>query len=222
VVAEGVSVNVTLIFGTVRYREVMDAYLAGLERARETDIDLRKIQSVASFFVSRIDTEVDARLDSIGTDSAAALKGKAALANARLAYAAYAEVLDTDRWKDLAEAGAVKQRPLWASTGVKSKAYPDTMYVTEFVAADTVSTMPESTLDAFADHGEITGDTVTGREEHAQHVFAELADVGIDFEDVLVTVEHECVNKLKTSWTELVETVEEQIARATSVTSGSH
>ncbi|WP_134766137.1 transaldolase [Nocardioides sp. 1609] len=213
-IAQGISVNVTLIFGTTRYQEVMDAYQSGLEQARDAGLDLSEIQSVASFFVSRIDTEIDRRLDEIGTDEAAALKGKAALANARLAYAAYEEVLASDRWKQLAEAGAVKQRPLWASTGVKSEAYPDTLYVTELVVADTVNTMPEKTMDAFADHGEVTGDTVTGQAAQAQEVFDRLAAVGVDFEDVLVTVEHEGVDKFKASWTELTETVEKQMAAA--------
>ena len=155
----------TLIFSTERYREVMDAYLPGLEQARDAGLDLGRIQSVASFFVSRVDTEVDKRLEEIGTDEALALRGKAAIANARLAYAAYEEVIASDRWRALAEAGANPQRPLWASTGVKNEAYPDTLYVTELVVADTVNTMPEKTMDAFADHGEVEGDTVTGRRQ---------------------------------------------------------
>ena len=184
-IAEGISVNVTLIFGMERYREVMDAYLSGLEQARDAGLDLRRIHSVASFFVSRVDTEVDKRLDEIGTDEAKALRGKAALANALLAYAAFEEVLASDRWKQLADAGANPQRPLWASTGVKNPDYPDTLYVTDLVVADTVNTMPEKTLDAFADHGEVEGDTVTGRAREAQAVFDQLERVGIDFEDVL-------------------------------------
>lgn len=210
-IAEGISVNVTLIFSLERYRAVMDAYLAGLEKAHEAGVDLSTIQSVASFFVSRVDSEVDKRLDAIGTDEAAALKGKAAIANARLAYAAFQEVHDSDRFRALAEAGARAQRPLWASTGVKDPAYPDTLYVSELVVADTVNTMPEKTMEAFADHGEVTGDTVTGRAAEAQEVFDRLADVGVDFDDVLLVLEQEGVDKFKKSWTELVETVRGQM-----------
>jgi transaldolase len=213
-VAEGISVNVTLIFGLERYREVMDAYLTGLEQARESGLDLSRIQSVASFFVSRVDSEVDKRLDAIGTDEARALKGKAAIANARLAYAAFQEVTASDRWKQLDEAGAHRQRPLWASTGVKSEDLPDTLYVSELVVDDTVNTMPEKTMQAFADHGEVTGDTVTGRGPEAQEVFDRLEAVGIDFEDVLLVLEHEGVDKFKKSWTELVETVRGQMEKA--------
>jgi transaldolase len=213
-IAEGISVNVTLIFGIQRYREVMDAYLTGLEQARDAGLDLSSIQSVASFFVSRVDTEVDKRLDAIGTEEAAALKGKAAVANARLAYAAFEEVVASDRWEQLAQAGAHRQRPLWASTGVKSKDYPDTLYVSELVVADTVNTMPEKTMEAFADHGEVTGDTVTGRGDEAQQVFDRLEGVGIDFLDVLEVLEHEGVDKFKKSWTELVETVSGQMEKA--------
>ncbi|MCY7397007.1 MAG: transaldolase [Nocardioides sp.] len=213
-IAGGISVNVTLIFGVERYREVMDAYLSGLEAARDGGLDLGRIQSVASFFVSRIDTEIDRRLTEIGTDEAAALRGTAAVANARLAYAAYEEVLASDRWRVLAEAGAQPQRPLWASTGVKNPDYSDTLYVTDLVVAGTVNTMPEKTMDAFADHGEVTGDQVTGRAGDAQQVLDRLAAVGVDFQDVLLTVEHEGVDKFKASWAELVETVEAQMQRA--------
>jgi transaldolase len=213
-ISEGISVNVTLIFGTERYREVMDAYLSGLEAAKDAGIDLSTIQSVASFFVSRIDTEVDKRLETLGTDEAKQLEGKVALANAWRAYGAYEEVLASDRWKRLADAGANPQRPLWASTGVKSEAYPDTLYVNQLVVADTVNTMPEKTLDAFADHGEVEGDTVTGRTGEADEIFSKLEEVGVDFEDVLVTVEHEGVDKFKKSWQELVETVEKQMEQA--------
>jgi len=214
-ISEGISVNVTLIFGIDRYREVMDAYLTGLEGALDSGIDLTTIQSVASFFVSRVDTEVDKRLEDIGSDAALALRGKAAVANARLAYAAFEEVLDTDRWRRLLEAGANPQRPLWASTGVKNPDYPDTLYVTDLVVADTVNTMPEKTMEAFADHGEVRGDQVTGRAADAQEVFDRLAAAGIDFEDVLVVLETEGVDKFKKSWEELVETVQGQMARET-------
>jgi transaldolase len=194
----------------------MDAYLTGLEQARDAGHDLSRIQSVASFFVSRVDTEVDKRLDEVGTDEALALRGKAAIANARLAYAAYQAVIASDRWKALADAGANPQRPLWASTGVKNPDYPDTMYVTELVVTNTVNTMPEKTLDAFADHGEVEGDRVTGRAEESQQVLDQLAEVGVDFEDVLLTIEHEGVDKFKKSWGELVETVEKQMEQARS------
>jgi transaldolase len=169
---------------------------------------------VASFFVSRVDTEVDKRLEAIASDEALALRGKAAVANARLAYAAYEEVIASDRWKTLVEAGANPQRPLWASTGVKNAAYPDTLYVTDLVVAGVVNTMPEKTLDAFADHGEVTGDTVTGRAGEAQEVFDRLASVGIDFDDVLVTLETEGVDKFKKSWQELSDTVSAQMDSA--------
>jgi transaldolase len=213
-ISQGISVNVTLIFGIGRYREVMDAYLTGLEQARDAGLDVSKIHSVASFFVSRVDTEVDPRLDKIGTDEALALRGEAAVANARLAYAAFEEVIASDRWRSLAEAGATPQRPLWASTGVKNPDYPDTLYVTELVVADTVNTMPEKTMEAFADHGEVRGDTVTGRGDDAQQVFDRLAAVGIDFDDVLDVLEREGVEKFSKSWGELVETVEGQMERS--------
>lgn len=209
-IAEGISVNVTLIFGTDRYRAVMDAYLTGLEQARANGIDLSTIHSVASFFVSRVDSEVDKRLDEIGTDEAAALKGKAALANAWRAYTAYQEVFGSERFAGLG--GANVQRPLWASTGVKDPAYPDTLYVSELVVDGCVNTMPEKTLLAFADHGTVTGDTVTGRGAEAEEVFAALAAVGIDFDDVLVVLEREGVEKFVTSWDELVATVTTQLA----------
>jgi len=213
-VAQGINVNVTLIFGIGRYREVMDAYLTGLEQARDAGLDISSIHSVASFFVSRVDTEVDKRLEAIGSEEALALRGEAAIANARLAYAAYEEVVASDRWRTLAEAGANPQRPLWASTGVKNEAYPDTMYVSELVVADTVNTMPEKTLEAFADHGEVRGDTVTGRADLAQQVFDRLAAVGVDFDDVLDVLEREGVEKFTKSWSELVETVEAQMERS--------
>ena len=160
VLADGISVNVTLIFSLDRYREVMNAFLAGLEQAHQKGLDLSTIASVASFFVSRVDTEIDRRLTDLGTDQARGLRGQAAIANARLAYQAYEGVFSSPRWQPLADAGARPQRPLWASTGVKDPDYSDTMYVTELVAPGTVNTMPEKTLDAVADHGEVTGDTV--------------------------------------------------------------
>jgi len=213
-IAAGISVNVTLIFSTERYRQVMDAYLAGLEQAKEAGIDLSSIRSVASFFVSRVDTEVDSRLEKLGSDEALALRGKAAVANARLAYAAFQEVFSSDRWTALESTGANTQRPLWASTGVKNPAYSDTLYVTDLVVADTVNTMPEKTLDAFADHGEVNGDQVTGKGEEAQAVFDQIAAAGVDVDDVFLTLETEGVDKFKASWIELVDTVKGQMAQA--------
>ncbi|MBM7775269.1 transaldolase [Actinokineospora baliensis] len=212
--AEGVSVNVTLIFSVERYRAVMDAYLAGLEQAKANGHDLRSIHSVASFFVSRVDSEVDKRLDAIGTDEAKALRGQAAVANARLAYAAFLEVFQGPRWDALAADGANRQRPLWASTGVKNPDYSPTLYVDELVVADTVNTMPEKTLHAVAEHGKITGDTVTGTADAAQSVYDRLSAVGIDIDDVYRTLEVEGVEKFDKSWAELLETVQGQITAA--------
>ncbi|MFC9488868.1 transaldolase, partial [Streptomyces hydrogenans] len=185
VIGLGISVNVTLIFSLERYRAVMDAYLAGLEKARERGLDLSEIHSVASFFVSRVDTEIDKRLDGIGTDEAKALKGKAALANARLAYEAYEEVFSSERWAALDKAQANKQRPLWASTGVKDPAYKDTLYVVDLVAPGTVNTMPEATMEATADHGEVTGDTIRGTYEQSRAELAAVEKLGISYDDVV-------------------------------------
>ncbi|MFW6596913.1 transaldolase [Propionibacteriaceae bacterium Y2011] len=208
--AAGISVNVTLIFSLERYQAVIDAYLTGLEEAAAAGIDLSTIHSVASFFVSRVDAEVDKRLDEIGTPEAAELKGKAAIANARLAYHAFAETVATERWQALAAQGANTQRPLWASTGVKNPDYPDTLYVTELVVADTVNTMPEKTMDAFGDHGEVHGDKVSGDDVAAQarQVMDALAGVGIDFDDVVLVLEQEGVEKFVKSGEELTATVE--------------
>ena len=215
VIAEGISVNVTLIFSVERHRAVMDAYLAGLEKAKEAGHDLSKIHSVASFFVSRVDTEIDKRLEKIGTDEALALRGKAGVANARLAYAAYEEVfVGGARYEALKADGARVQRPLWASTGVKNPDYSDTLYVTELVAPNTVNTMPEKTIDAVADHGVITGDTVTGKAAEAQAVFDELAAVGIDLPDVFKVLEDEGVEKFEKSWLELLEATQDQLDAA--------
>ena len=217
VLAEGISVNVTLIFSLDRYRGVMNAFLTGLEQAREAGKDLSKIYSVASFFVSRVDTEVDKRLDAIGGDKAAeasALKGKAAVANARLAYQAYEEVFGTPRWKNLADDGANPQRPLWASTGVKNPDYPDTLYVTELVAPGVVNTMPEKTLDAVIDHGEITGDTVTGSYAEAARVLDELEALGVSYSDVTAVLEKEGVEKFEKSWNELLTEVQADLQKA--------
>jgi transaldolase len=212
--AEGISVNVTLIFSVDRYRAVTDAFLAGVERAAANGHDLSRLGSVASFFVSRVDTEVDKRLDAIGSAKALTLRGKAAIANARLAYATYLEVLGGDRWKRLAAEGARPQRPLWASTGVKDPAYPDTQYVDELVAPGVVNTMPEKTLRAVADHGKIKGDTVTGAVAGARHVFDDLAAVGVDMADVYRVLEVEGVEKFEKSWTELLQTVNGRLTEA--------
>ena len=205
VLAEGISVNVTLIFSVDRHRAVMDAYLAGLEAANRAGHDLNTIHSVASFFVSRVDTEIDKRLEKIGTEEALALRGKAGVANARLAYAAYEEVFSGKRWVPLAEEGAWVQRPLWASTGVKNPDYSDTLYVTELVAPDTVNTMPEKTMEAVADHGVVHGDTITGTAKSAQAVFDKLESVGIDLADVFTLLEEDGVDKFEKSWQELLD-----------------
>ncbi|MCU1665848.1 MAG: Transaldolase [Pseudonocardia sp.] len=210
-IAEGISVNVTLIFSVERHRAVMGAYLDGLEQAAANGHQLAGIASVASFFVSRVDTEIDKRLEAIGTDEALALRGKAGIANSRLAYAAFEEVFAGERWEALSAKGARGQRPLWASTGVKNPDYPDTLYVTELVVAGTVNTMPEKTLEAFADHGEVHGDRVTGKAAEAQQVFDSLERVGIDLTDVFLTLENEGVDKFEKSWAELGETVGNQL-----------
>ncbi|HET6562606.1 MAG TPA: transaldolase [Marmoricola sp.] len=208
---EGISINVTLIFGLGRYEEVMEAHLAGLEKARTSGVDLAELHSVASFFVSRVDTEVDARLEKIGTDEALALRGKAAIANARLAYEKFERVYGSERFVELAEAGAHPQRPLWASTGVKNPEYPDTLYVTDLVTSGIVNTMPEKTMEAFADHGELRGDQVLGTYDEARAVLDRLAAVGVDYDDVIDTLEREGVEKFVASWNQLVETVEGQM-----------
>lgn len=221
VIGKGISVNVTLIFSLERYREVMDAYLAGLEKAKAAGLDLSKIHSVASFFVSRVDSEIDKRLDALGTDEAKALKGKAALANARLAYEAYEEVFGsadksaqtTERWAALDKAHANKQRPLWASTGVKDPAYKDTLYVVDLVAPGTVNTMPEGTLEATADHGEVEGDTIRGTYEEARAELAAVAKLGISYDDVVQLLEEEGVEKFAVSWNDLLKSTEAELER---------
>jgi transaldolase len=211
-IGDGISVNVTLIFGLARYEQVMEAYLAGLENAKNTGVDLSTVHSVASFFVSRVDSEVDKRLEKVGSDEALALRGKAAVANARLAFEKYEQVFGSDRFAALAEAGANAQRPLWASTGVKNPDYSDTLYVTELVTAGTVNTMPEKTLEAFADHGEVAGDRVRGQYDDAREVIASLERLGIEYDDVIESLEREGVEKFVASWNELVSTVESQMA----------
>ena len=210
-IGAGISVNVTLIFSLERYAAVIDAYLTGLETAKAAGIDLSTIQSVASFFVSRVDTETDKRLDAIGTDAAKALKSKAGLANARLAYELCEKTFAGERATALVAAGANAQRPLWASTGVKDPALPDTLYVTELVAQGVVITMPEKTLEATFDHAEVTGDTITNGYEDARAVFAGLKDAGVDFDDVTQVLEDEGVEKFIGSWHDLLTQVAEAL-----------
>ena len=210
--AEGISVNVTLIFGLDRYRQVMEAYVAGLEQAKANGHDLGQIHSVASFFVSRVDTEIDNRLDEV--EGGAELKGQAAVANARLAFEAYEQFFTGPRWEQLVEAGANTQRPLWASTGVKNEAYRDTMYVDDLVVANTVNTMPEKTLRAVADHGEVNGDQVSGTYAEARKVLDGVAALGISYDDVIATLEKEGVDKFIKAWDEVLETVRGQLENA--------
>ncbi len=205
VIGAGISVNVTLIFSLERYEAVINAYLAGLEKAHAAGHDLGSIHSVASFFVSRVDSEVDKRLDALDADPE--LKSRAGLANARLAYELFETAFDSQRAASLLAEGANVQRPLWASTGVKDPALPDTLYVTELVAAGVVNTMPEKTLLATADHGKVTGDTITPNYDESRLLFASLAAAGIDFADVTSTLESEGVEKFIVSWGELLETV---------------
>ena len=204
--AEGINVNVTLIFGLERYMSVMNAYVEGLERAQANGIDLSTIHSVASFFVSRVDTEVDKRLDAGGAEGVEDLKGKAGIANARLAYERFEAFFSSDRFVALKKQGAREQRPLWASTGVKNPDYPDTMYVSELVVRNTVNTMPEKTMEAFADHGEVRGDTITTMYDDAHQVMDRLEAAGVHYDDVIETLEREGVEKFVASWDELVET----------------
>jgi len=210
--AQGISVNVTLIFSLLRYAEVIDAFMAGLEQAAANGHDITTMASVASFFVSRVDTEVDKRLDKLATPQAQALRGKAAIANARLAYELYEQQLATPRWQALKAKGAKVQRPLWASTSTKDPAYPDTMYVVELVVADTVNTMPEATLHATAEHGVLRGDTVHGTYDESRKVFADLEALGISYDDVVQVLEDEGVEKFATSWKEMVETIGNELS----------
>ncbi|MEU4556073.1 transaldolase [Micromonospora violae] len=212
--AEGISVNVTLIFGLDRYSAVMEAFLAGLEQAKANGHDLSTIGSVASFFVSRVDSEVDKRLEKVGSDQAKALKGRAAVANAQLAYERYTEVFSSDRWKALAAAGAHPQRPLWASTSTKNPDYRDVIYVEQLIAPGTVNTMPESVIHAYADHGETLPDTVTGAYDAARKVFADLESAGVDMADVIATLEREGVEKFEASWQELLDGVSKSLDAA--------
>jgi transaldolase len=215
VIGEGISVNATLIFSVERYRDVMAAYLAGLETAKEAGHDLSGIHSVASFFVCRVDTEIDERLEMIGTDEARALRGRAGVANARLAYAAYQEVFaGGDRFAALKDHGARAQRPLWASAGVKNPDLPDTLYVTELVAPNTVSTMPARTLGAVADHGVITEGAAVGRAGEARGLFDTLETVGVDLAEAFVALEEQGVEKFARSWRDLREATQGQLDEA--------
>jgi transaldolase len=210
--SEGISVNVTLIFSLERYGEVIDAFMAGLEKASGRDISA--IASVASFFVSRVDTEVDERLDKIGTPEAHQLRGKAALANARLAYELFEQRFgeSATRWTALRARGAKVQRPLWASTSVKDPAFADTLYVTELVAPDTVNTMPEATMHATAAHGKLHGNAIDGTYDQSRKVFADLEALGISYDDVVKVLEDQGVEKFAVSWNELLDTIKTEMA----------
>ena len=214
VIAEGISVNVTLIFSLARYREVIAAYIAGVEQAKANGHDISKIHSVASFFVSRVDTEIDKRLEAIGTTDAKSLKSQAALANARLAYQVFEQEFDNARWADLAAAGANKQRPLMASTGVKDPNLSDTLYVTELVAPELVNTMPEKTMEAVFDHGIVPSNSITNNYESAKMVLLAVSAVGVDYDDVTELLEREGVEKFIISWGELVESVAKALEAA--------
>ncbi|MFL6157455.1 MAG: transaldolase [Marmoricola sp.] len=203
--AEGISVNVTLIFGLAQYDDVMNAFLDGVEQAHANGHDLSTLHSVASFFVSRVDSEIDARIDAAGID--ASLKGRAGVANARLAFEAFEKFFTGERWETLAAAGARRQRPLRASTGVKNPDYDDTMYVIDLVVEDTVNTMPEKTMEAVADHGEVAGDRVRPFYDQAHATMVELGAAGIDYDDVIAVLIREGVEKFVKSWDELLETV---------------
>lgn len=204
IIASGISVNVTLIFSVTRYKEVINAWLNGLEKAKANGITLNKIDSVASFFVSRVDTLIDSQLTKIGSSEALSMKGKAAVANAQLAYEAFEDLSTSSRWLDLSESGAHIQRPLWASTGVKDPSYSDTLYVTTLVAPNCVNTMPEATLNAVADHGQIHGNSIEGNYPEAHGVISELTSLGINFDDVFQTLESEGVDKFIAAWNQLL------------------
>jgi transaldolase len=216
--AEGISVNVTLIFSLERYGQVIDAFMAGLEGAASAGRDLSGIASVASFFVSRVDTEVDDRLDKLGTPEAKALRGKAAVANARLAYELFEQRFDesSSRWAQLHAAGARLQRPLWASTSVKDPSFADTMYVVDLVAPDTVNTMPESTMHAAQAHGKLRGDTIHGTYAESRRVFEQLEGLGIGYDDVVTVLEQQGVQKFEASWNELLQTIRNEMTGAPS------
>ena len=214
VLAQGISVNVTLIFGLERYRAVMDAFFDGMEQAKANGHDLASMASVASFFVSRVDTEVDKRLDAIGGAQAEALKGKAAIANARLAHKAYQQEFSSARWRALAESGAKPQRPLWASTSTKNPDTRDVIYVEELIAPGTVNTMPQNTINAFDDHGEAVADSITGNYDGAADVLDGIAKAGVSYDDVVETLEREGVEKFVDSWNDLLASVRTRLTEA--------
>jgi transaldolase len=207
VLAAGISVNVTLIFSLERYGLVIRAFMDGISRAKQNGHDISKIHSVASFFVSRVDTEINKRLEVIGTEQALSLKSKAALANARLAYELFEREFASSEWQDLERDGANKQRPLMASTGVKDTSLPDTLYVTELVAPELVNTMPEATMEAVFDHGVISPDTITAEYDRSREVLAALEELGVSYNDVVSLLEEEGVEKFVASWNDLLETV---------------
>ena len=210
-IGEGISVNVTLIFSLDRYQEVMDAYLDGLETFSQTGGDLSRINSVASFFVSRVDTEVDRRLEQIGTEEALAVRGKAAIANAQAAYGLFLETFRGPRWESLAARGARLQRPLWASTSTKNPAYPDTLYIDELVVANTVNTVPVKTIEAYQDHGN-SNPPAFGESEiaEAKATLAQLGAVGIEYDDVVQVLENEGVQKFIDSYQELLDSIDQK------------
>ena len=207
VLAAGISVNVTLIFSLERYSQVIAAFKEGIGKAKQNGKDLSKIHSVASFFVSRVDTEINKRLEDIGTETALSLKSKAALANARLAYELFEKEFKTPEWTELEHVGANRQRPLMASTGVKDVSLPDTLYVTELVAPELVNTMPEGTMEAVFDHGVVSPDTITGEYERSREVLAALGELGVSYDEVVSLLESEGVDKFVASWNDLLETV---------------
>lgn len=213
-IAIGISVNATLIFSLERYRQVVNAYLTGLERARASGIGLAGIRSVASFFVSRVDTEIDARLEAIGTPEALALKGQSGVANARLAYEIFMQTASSERTVLLRSLGANVQRPLWASTGVKNPAMRDTFYVEELVAADVVNTMPEATLRAVGDHGEVSGDSISTEFLESNQLLNAIDAQGIHYVEVTAQLESEGLHKFEASWDELSGTVERALQSA--------
>jgi transaldolase len=214
--SEGISVTVTLIFSLDRYGQVIDAFMAGLEQASGRDVS--SIASVASFFVSRVDTEVDERLDKIGTPEARALRGRAALANARLAYELFEQRSAADRWSALTARGARPQRPLWASTSVKDPSFADTLYVTELAAPGTVNTMPEATIRATADHAELHGDAIRGTYDESRRVFEDLEALGVKYDDVVAVLEQQGVEKFATSWNELLASIARELSAGGSTT----
>ncbi|RMB61703.1 transaldolase [Tessaracoccus antarcticus] len=209
--AAGISINVTLIFSVERYTEVLNAWMDGLEQAHDKGIDLTDLHSVASVFVSRTDVEVDKRLDALQSQEARQLKGKAALAVARLCNEAFENAIASERWQTLAGYGARPQRPLWASTGTKDPGYRDTLYIEELVTHGTVNTMPEKTMQAFADHGEVRGDTVRGTYDTSREILDAVEAAGVDMVDVFAVLEREGVTKFIDAWEELMTTLQDQL-----------